>query len=348
MASTQKIIKRVMPAVVSIVVAQALEEVEKEIPPEVLPFLPFEHSKLKIPDEYLDAHGMVKIGGGSGFLVESSGVVLTNKHVVTGSHVAYTVLTDDNKRFPARVLALDPMDDIAILKIDPPAGKSFPVLPLGDSSKLALGDEVLAFGNPLGMFKNTVSKGIISGLARSIIAAPDPKKPKQEMRGLIQTDAAINPGNSGGPLVDMKGRVIGVNAAIVSNAQSLGFAIPVNAAKRDVLDLKQHGRIKRPLIGFRYLTIDSEMKEKMKLPVEYGALIVGRLPAKRAVTPGSPADKAGLREKDIILEIGGKKLTPEWTVLDVLESKEVGDMVEMKVLRGTVTFETRVKLAERK
>ena len=251
-----------MPAVVSIAVSQRLEAVEKEIPAEVLPFLPYENSKLKIPEEYIDAHGLVKIGGGSGFIVDRSGTILTNKHVITGAEVTYTVITDDDKRFPAKVLAIDPIDDIAILKIDAPAG-GLPVVVLGDSSRLELGETVLAFGNALGMFKNTVSAGIISGLSRTIVAAPDPKKPAVEMRGLIQTDAAINPGNSGGPLVDERGRVIGVNAAIVSNAQSLGFALPINAAKRDLADLKKYGRLQRPLLGFRHLTLNPELKQTM-------------------------------------------------------------------------------------
>jgi len=282
-----------MPAVVSVVVAKTLRDVEKEIPKELLPFLPFEDSHLKVPDEYLDAQGMIKVGGGSGFIVSADGIVLTNKHVIAEPHAEYTVVTSDNRSLSARVLARDPVDDLAVLKIND--HQKLPTLALGDSSRLELGEEVLAFGNALGMFKNTVSRGIVSGMARTIHASPEPEKPEQEMRGLIQTDAAINPGNSGGPLVNLRGEVIGINTAVVSGAQNLGFAIPVNAAKRDLLDLKKSGRIIRPLLGLRYMIVTPELQNKMKLPVNYGALIVGRLPEKFAVTRGGPAYRPALR-----------------------------------------------------
>ena len=157
------------------------------------------------------------------------------------------------------------MNDVAILKIKT---DGLPSLELGDATKLQLGQSVIAIGNALGIFRNTVSVGIVSGLSRSITAQAEPDAPPQEMRGLIQTDAAINPGNSGGPLVDAKGLVVGVNAAIVSGAQSIGFAIPVNAARRDLADIKKYGRIRRPLLGLRYMMIDDDMKEKMNLPGE--------------------------------------------------------------------------------
>ncbi|MEK7640549.1 MAG: trypsin-like peptidase domain-containing protein, partial [Patescibacteria group bacterium] len=216
-------IKKVMPAVVSIVISKSLEEIEKEIPPEILPMLPEGQQHLNIPPEEIDKRGMVKIGGGSGFIVNKNGIVLTNKHVVADPHAEYHVITSDNQKYKAEVLSRDPVDDIAILKIK---GGNLPVVKLGSSVNLDLGADVLAIGNALGMFKNTVSRGIISGLSRSIRAATTPMVAAQELRGLIQTDAAINPGNSGGPLVNMEGEAIGINAAIVFGAQNLGFAIP--------------------------------------------------------------------------------------------------------------------------
>lgn len=339
-------IKKVMPAVVSIVVSKTLSEVENEIPKELLPFLPFEDSHLKVPDEYLDAQGLIKVGGGSGFIVDKNGIILTNKHVVTDTDAEYTVVTSDGKSLVARVLARDPVDDLAILKIDD--GNDLPVVPLGNSLDIELGQEVLAFGNALGMFKNTVSRGIISGLARTIHAPPEPEKPEQEMRGLIQTDAAINPGNSGGPLVNLSGKVIGINTAVVSGAQSLGFAIPINVAKRDLMDLKKSGRITRPLLGLRYMAITPELKVKMNLPIDHGALVVGRLPEKPAVTKGGPADLAGVKAKDIILKCDDKDVTFEYTIQDVLGSKNVGDDLELTALRNGETFHFLVKLTERK
>lgn len=340
-------VKKVMPAVVSIVISKSLEEIEKEIPPEVLPFLPFgqQHPHLDIPPEEIDARGMVKIGGGSGFIVNENGTILTNKHVVADPKAEYTVITHDNRKFEAEVLSRDPIDDIAIVKIK---AKNLPVVRLGNSEKMELGEDVLAIGNALGMFKNTVSRGIVSGLSRSIRAATAPMMAPQELRGLIQTDAAINPGNSGGPLVNMDGEAIGINSAIVFGAQNLGFAIPIKYAERDLADLQKFGHIKRPLLGLRYVNVDENMKARMKLGVDYGAMIVGQPPHAQAIIPNSPAHKAGLKEKDIVLECDSVKITPDWTIQDILEDKEVGDVLKMKVMRGKKTLAVEVKLTERK
>lgn len=332
-----------MPAVVSIVISKSLEQIEKEIPPEILPFLPF-GPHLQIPEEEIDARGMIKIGGGSGFLVEPNGIIVTNRHVIIDANAEYTVITDDNKKYKAEILARDPIDDVATLKID---SKNMPFIKLGDSSQIELGQSVLAIGNALGLFKNTVSAGIISGLSRSIRAAVDPLH-LQELRGLIQTDAAINPGNSGGPLVNDKGEAIGINTAIVFGAQNLGFAIPINAAKRDLNDIKKFGRIRRPLLGLRYMTIDETMKEKMKLPVNYGALVIGQKPHAPAIVPDSPAHKAGIHEKDIILECNGQKITPEKTIQDFLEEMNVGEKITLTVLRKNKKVTIAVTLTERK
>jgi serine protease Do len=349
LSPTVTTIKRVMPAVVSIAIAKKLAAIEKEIPPDLAPLLPFQHGHLKVPDEMLDGKGMVKIGGGSGFIVDPTGIIITNKHVVADKDAEYTVIMDSGEKFNAEVLARDPIEDIAILRVQP-GGRTLPVVPLGDSLHIDLGDSVLAIGNALGIFKNTVSSGIISGLARSIRAASemDSKPAIQELRGLIQTDAAINPGNSGGPLVNLEGEAIAINAAIVFGAQNLGFAIPINAVKRDLEDLKAYGRIRRPLLGLRYMMIDGNMKEKMKLAVESGALIIGQMPQNEAVVPGSPAAKAGLKERDIITEVNGEKLTPEKTIQDFLEEREVGDTLNLQVVRGKKQFMTKVILTERK
>lgn len=339
-----KVIKKVMPMVVSIAISKSLEEVEKELPAELAPYMPYGVPDIKIPEDKIDARGMVQIGGGSGFIASPNGIVVTNKHVVADSSAEYTVITNDRKKYKAEVAARDPIDDVAILKID---ANDLPTAELGDSSKLELGEDVLAIGNALGLFQNSVSRGIISGLARSISANPDPKSAPQELRGLIQTDAAINPGNSGGPLVNLKGEVIGINAAIVFGAQNLGFAIPINTAKRDLEDLKKFGRVRRPLLGLRYLNIDDTLQEKLKLPVAYGALIQGS-PHHHGVIPDSPAHKAGLQEKDIILECNAAKVTPEKTIQDFLEEMAVGDTLNMKILRSSQTLNVKVLLAERK
>jgi S1-C subfamily serine protease len=346
-------IKKVMPSVVSISISKNLAEVKKDMNEELANAGPIVGELPTIPDEAVDIHGMVKIGGGSGFIVHPDGIILTNKHVVIDGNAEYTVFLNDGRDFKATVLARDPIEDIAILKID---ATKLPAIRLGNSSKVELGEEILAIGNALGLFKNTVSSGIVSGMARTIRAATDPKSPMQELRGLIQTDAAINPGNSGGPLVNMRGEAIGINAAIVFGAQNLSFALPINAAKRDLEDLKNHGRIRRPLLGLRYVVVDANLKDKMKLAAPYGALILGQspqvvgqaAPLAQAIIPGSPAHKAGLQEKDLILECNGEKLSTEKTIADFLETSEVGDKMNLKLIRHGKEMTAQVVLAERK
>ena len=350
-----------MPSVVSIAISKKLEDLEKEIPVDASPAGVFgaggKKMKMgaiqnKAKEETIanlkmmaDAHGMIEVGGGSGCIVDPNGLILTNKHVVSDGTAAYTVILNDGRRFPATILSRDPVNDVAILKIE---ATKLPSLELGDATRLELGQSVIAIGNALGMFKNTVSLGIVSGLSRAITAQADPTAPPQELRGLIQTDAAINPGNSGGPLVDRDGKVIGVNAAIVSGAQSIGFAIPVNAARRDLNDIRRYGRIRRPLLGLRYVMIDERFAQKMGLPVTYGAFVTSEGPHDPGVIPGSPAAAAGIREKDIVLTLDGQQLDREHPIQDFLETKNVGDAIELRILRSGKESAVRTTLVERK
>mgnify|MGYP001564185785 FL=1 len=342
-----KTIRESTPAIVTIVISKNIKALKKDMATELMALPPYAQPKepMDIPPEAVDSHGMVKIGSGSGFFVDPTGIILTNKHVIADPNAEYTVITNDDKHYAATVLARDPIDDVAILKIDI---QGAPVLPLGDSDKVALGEPVLAIGNALGLFKNTVSSGIISGLSRSIQAMPDPKAGVAEMRGLIQTDTAINPGNSGGPLFNSDCRVIGINAAIVFGAQNLSFSIPINTAKRDIEDIKKYGRISRPLLGLRYLLIDKTVKEKMKLPVDYGVLVMGHGALAPGVIPKSPAATAGIKEKDIILECGGVKIENGKTPQDFMEDKEAGDVLKLTVLRNGKESTVNVTLGERK
>jgi serine protease Do len=339
-----KTVKKVMPAVVSIGVSKKLEQIKREISQ----FYPSAMGDvgLQIPPNKIDAHGMVQIGGGSGFIVDKNGTILTNKHVIAEPRATYTAIISTGEKYPAEILARDPIDDIAILKIKPK--QPLPITTLGNSDGIELGATVLAFGNALGTFRNTVSTGIISGLSRAIEAAPNPFIAPQEMRGLIQTDAAINPGNSGGPLTDVFGAVIGINTAVVAGAQNIGFAIPVKAAERDLTDLKRHGSIKRPLLGLRYLTINTDVKEKLKLPVDFGALVMREHPLDIALAPGGPADRAGIQEGDLILRWNGEKITETKTIHDYLEEAAVGDTVTLAIARRGRRLEKKVTLTERK
>ena len=340
-----KTIKKVMPAVVSITIAKKLEDLQKEIDKSDTEQGGAPHPATQLPDGIADKRGMVQVGGGSGFIVGSDGLILTNKHVVSDVAAEYTVMLNDGRSFPGTIMSRDPINDVAILKID---ADQLPCLKLGDATKLELGQGLIAIGNALGVFRNTVSLGIVSGLSRSITAQADPEAPPQEMRGLIQTDAAINPGNSGGPIVDADGYVVGVNAAIVSGAQSIGFAIPVNAARRDLDDIKKYGRIRRPLLGIRYIMIDGDLKEKMHLPVDRGAIVTRESQHDYAVAPQSPAAKAGIKEKDIILELNGKTLDRDHPIQDSLEELNVGDEITLRVLRDGKEMDVAMTLTERK
>jgi serine protease Do len=343
-------IKKVMPAVVSIAISRHLEAVERENVADIYPFFPAGHGKKQkgAPEEKAGGGGgMIEIGGGSGFIVDPKGLILTNRHVVGGKDEAYIVITDSGEKLPATIVSCDPINDVAILKVEPPGGM-LPALELGDASTLQLGETVLAIGNALGIFRNTVSAGIVSGLSRSISAKSDTKSPPQELRGLIQTDAAINPGNSGGPLVDMSGKAVGINVAVVFGAQSIGFAIPAQAALRDLKEIKTHGRVRRPYLGIRYVILDENLKARKNLPVDYGALITKEGPEAEGIIAGSPAEKAGLRERDIILECNGKTIDANYTVDDVLEAFAVGDALNLRLLRSGKEMTIAVKLEERK
>ena len=284
-----------------------------------------------------------QVGAGTGFIVSSDGYILTNKHVVNIAGANFTVITSDNKKYSGKVIAEDPFQDLAILKID---ARNSPALHLGDSSKLQIGQTVIAIGNALGEFSNTVSKGVVSGLSRSITAGGSDFSEKLDE--VIQTDAAINPGNSGGPLLNLDGEVIGVNTAIVQGAQNIGFTIPINQAKRDINQVKSLGKISYPYIGIRYLVINDSVKEKNNLSVSYGALIIrGNGENELAVMPGSPADRAGLKENDIILEVNGKKIQADNDIAKILQTLNVGGTIALKVLSQGQNKNLSLVLGER-
>ena len=250
-------VKRVLPAVISITVSKLLPVFET--PSRALPF--------KREQFFMIPKGKKKIniGGGSGFIVESSGIVLTNRHVVADPLAEYVVVTNEEEKYPAQVLARDQIHDVAILKIKE---KNLPTIKLGDSSRLELGQTAIAIGNVLGTFRDTVSVGVVSGLSREITAGDAQTKKTTKLRGLIQTDAAINPGNSGGPLIDIEGRVIGINTAMVFLAENIGFALPINNAKKDLDDLKKYGRLRQPLLGVRYVLLNKELQKKFNLQTD--------------------------------------------------------------------------------
>lgn len=335
-------VKKANPAVVSIIISKEVPKYETYIDPneQMNPFgdlFPgFPGFNFNIPQYRQNGTEKKEIGGGSGFFVSGEGLIVTNRHVVDQKNVEYTVFTNDGKKHVAKVIARDPVLDIALIKIDPPVGKNFPFLSLGNSETLEVGQSVIAIGNALAEFRNTVSVGVISGLARSITAGDNSGK-MEALDHVIQTDAAINPGNSGGPLLNLKGEVVGVNVAVAQGSQSIGFALPINSVKSAVESVKATGKILRPYLGVRYVSINADMKDKNNLTVDYGVLVkAGATANELAVIPGSPADKAGIVENDIILEIDGKKLNDDNNLSSVIREKTIGQVINLKILHRGV------------
>lgn len=284
-------------------------------------------------------------GGGTGFIITQDGLIVTNKHVVSEENAKYKVYTADGKEYDATIVAKDPAEDLAVIKID---ATGLPTLELGDSDSVNIGQWVVAIGNALGEFSNSVTVGVISAKDRHITASDSLGGQSEELTGLLQTDAAINSGNSGGPLVNLKGQVIGINTA-VADAQGIGFAIPINSAKKAIESIKKTGEIKRPMLGVRYVTINKELAKANNLSVDYGAWILpGTNRTDTAIVSGSPADKAGLEENDIILEIDGQKLDENNTLSSVLADCDVDQTVTLKVLHDGTEKEVKVKLVELK
>ncbi len=341
-----KAVEEASPSVVSIIVSKDLPVIEQ------CPYNPYEN----LPEEFQQFFGgglnftqpcqkgtkKQEVGGGSGFVISEDGLILTNKHVVSDEKAEYTVLTNDGKKYDAEVLARDSVQDLAVLKISVNGLKP---LKLGDSDSLKLGQTAIAIGNALGEFRNTVSTGVISGLYRKITAS-DGLGSAENLDGLIQTDAAINPGNSGGPLLNLKGEVIGMNTAIVSGAQSVGFAIPINKAKNDIESVKKSGKILTPYLGVRYLALDDQLSEKEKLSVKRGALVRGNQDGP-AVVKNSPAEKSGLQAEDIITEVDGVKIDENNSLSSLIQKYQVGDKISLTVLRNGKEIKLDVTLEER-
>ncbi len=341
------IVEKANPAVVSIVITKDVPIIEKYYEN----FDPFgddffndffgDGFGFRIPRYREKGTDKREAGGGSGFFVSSDGFVVTNRHVVDDSKADYTVLTNDGAKYKAEVLAKDSALDVAILKVK---GKGFSYLKFGDSDLLKPGQTVIAIGNALAEFRNSVSVGVVSGLSRSIVAG-DFSGRSELLEGVIQTDAAINPGNSGGPLLDLRGRVIGVNVAVQRGAENIGFALPSNTVKSIVDSVREHGEIVRPYLGVRYIQVTKALKKKNNLPVDYGALIVrGETAGDLAVIPGSPADKAGIVENDIILEVDGVKLDGKKSLALLIRQKKIGEEVTLKVLSKGKEKEVKVIL----
>ncbi len=272
---------------------------------------------------------------GSGFIVSEDGLVITNKHVVLDPKAEYKVITYDNKEYKVEKIYRDPSVDLAILKIN---AKGLKPLELGDSDKLQLGQMAIAIGTALGEFRNTVTVGVISGLGRGIVAGDGMGAFSERLDNVIQTDAAINPGNSGGPLLNSAGQVIGVNVAVASGAENIGFAIPINTVKEVLSNFEKTGRFSRPYLGVKYKMISQRLAILNEVPE--GAYVVD-------VVPNSPAEKAGLERGDIIVKIDGETVREKsGGLVRLIQKRKVGEVVEVEVWREGKMKKFKVKLEE--
>jgi len=269
---------------------------------------------------------------GTGFILSKDGLIVTNRHVVSdATDVSITLSngTELETEVVGKTNSSDPLD-IAFLKIKDVSGLDLVTVNLGDSADVDVGDRVVAIGNALGQFQNTVTSGIISGFGRDIEAYGDGGL--EPLQNLFQTDAAVNSGNSGGPLVNSASEVIGVNVATAS-ADNISFAIPINDVKGLIDIVLTEGKLVRPYLGIRYAPITDDVAFELELSVNRGAYVIEDSPAGPSVVPDSPADKAGVEEGDIIVEIDGDKLDEDNSVVSLLGQKRVGDSVELKINR---------------
>lgn len=342
---TTKAVKKVTPAVVSIIVTKELQQYYNYTGPN-FPFddffnFPFDNF-FRFPQQIPGPTEEREIGVGTGFIISSDGLILTNKHVVSDTEANYSIVLNDGIQYEAEVVDRDLFNDIAFLKIE---AENLPIAELGDSDKIEIGQTVITIGYALGEYSNSVTKGIVSGIGRDIVASSGGRS--ERLEGVIQTDAAINPGNSGGPLINLQGQVIGINTAVNLEGQLIGFAIPINSAKPLVASVKEHGRIIRPFLGVRYIMLNQQIAKENQIAVDYGALLVkGDEPTELAVVPGGPADKAGLEESDIILELNGVMLDNDNPLFKEIAKHQPGDIITLKVLHDGEEKMMTVELVE--
>lgn len=275
---------------------------------------------------------------GSGFVVSTDGLIVTNKHVVSDIGANYNVITSNNKKYAVQQIYRDPLNDIALLKVNPGENSNQTLRPaiLGDSSNLEVGQFVIAIGTALGEFRNTVTTGVISGLGRGVTAGSEFQGFVERLDNVIQTDAAINPGNSGGPLVDSSGKVIGITSAIAQNGQNIGFALPINILKDSLANFNLHGQFNRPYLGVAYKMIAKEVA--ILNNIVSGAYV-------QSVVTLSPAEKAGIKPGDIIIKLDGKTVQVQTGELATLiAGKKVGDAISITVWRNGKTFDLKLTL----
>lgn len=322
--------EKVSPSVVTVGITKTQSQVNLfEIDPFMDPFGFFSQ-----PRQPQGKAGQIKQDIGSGFVVDKNGLIVTNKHVVSDTSAKYRIITKDDKEYEVQKIYRDPVNDLAILKID--ANNLSPV-ELGDSGNLKVGQFVIAIGTALGEFRHTVTTGVVSGLGRGITAGSPLEGYAERLDNVIQTDAAINPGNSGGPLLNSAGQVIGINVAVAAGSQNVGFALPINVIKESLQNFEKTGKFERPYLGIRYRMISQDLALLNEVP--QGAYVV-------EVVTGSPADKAGVAVGDIITKFDGTSVKEkDGGLAKIIAGKKIGDQVKMTLWRDGEEKETETTLS---
>jgi serine protease Do len=295
---------------------------------------PFSFFNAPTPEEHTPSEPQ---GIGTGFVISSEGLIVTNKHVVGQTEGKYFIITSTEKKYTVENIYRDPLNDVALIKINPNenGGEKLTAVAMGDSSNLQVGQYVVAIGTALGEFRNTVTTGVISGLGRGITAGSPYEGSVERLDNVIQTDAAINPGNSGGPLLNSSGQVIGVNTAVSADGQNIGFAIPINAIKESLNTFNQTGKFERPYLGIAYRILSKDAAVLNDLPE--GAYV-------QQVINNSPADQAGIKRGDVITKIDGKKIDSKSQLSTVVGKKKVGDTITVAIFRDGKMSDVKVTL----
>ncbi|TET74123.1 MAG: PDZ domain-containing protein, partial [Dehalococcoidia bacterium] len=303
----------------------SIADVVEKVTPAVV-YISVEYIEFSFFTQYL------RTKSGSGVLLRSDGYILTNNHVVEDARNIEVLLPDDDHTYQAELIGADPLSDLAVIKIE---GQNFPTVSFADTSKLRIGDWVIALGNALGLEGGpSVTIGIVSNLERSFTLE------ESTFYDVIQTDAAINPGNSGGPLVNLEGKVVGINSAIIYTAQNIGFAINANTARRVYEDLVQYGRVTRPYLGVTLRTVTPALATELGLSRNKGVLVW-------YIAPGGPSAEAGLKTEDVITHFQGQEVSEASQLIKLLWEYDVGDRVGITFWRGEEQHEVWVTLAER-
>ena len=340
-SATMHVVEQVTPAVVSVVVRKPRGEVLKD------QTLENQNSDVVFSDTLLtaaEANQLVDVSSGTGFFVSTDGYIVTNHHVIDVPNAKLFVVTNDGKELEASLVDTDPVLDLSILRVQ---GSGFRSVTLGDSDKIRIGQTAIAIGNTLSEFRNTVTKGVISGINRHVTAGVSVNS-SEVIEKAIQTDAAINPGNSGGPLINLLGEVVGINTAVSFDGQAVAFAIPINQAKRAIEDVKDTGKILRPWLGIHYVLVEpSKIKDASSISFTLAALVTKDVGVNEsAVIKDGPADKAGIKEGDLLLSVDGTFFTQGKAIAELLSTHRPGDQVKMVYLRDKKTVETVVILGD--